>query len=342
MKYALRFATCTFALGVALATTAQAQLSIATVPIGNAGNAADSSTGRGGVDYDFAMGKFEVTINQYTAFLNAVARTDTYNLWSSQMSAVPSTRGISRSGVSGSYTYAAIGNGNRPISYVSWFDAARFVNWLNHGQPSGLQSAATTETGAYQLNGATSGTGFTRSLNTGAGFVLPSADEWYKAGYYQPATVGGPTGDYWLYPTRSNVQPNSRNASTTDPNSANYYYDDGIANGYNGGYATVNATSYTSQNMLLPVGSFPPAGSYYGTFDQGGNVVEFGEDRTILGGGFGSPAIVLRLDMSYNFSDPTWEYGDVGFRVAYVPEPTAAGLVMLGGAMLGRRRLRSA
>lgn len=325
-------------LGLAAAPAARAQISLATVPIGNAGNAADAGTGRGAVNYDFAMGKFEVTINQYTAFLNAVARTDTYNLWSSQMSAPPPTRGISRSGSAGSYSYAAIGNGNRPIAYVSWFDAARFVNWLNHGQPTGLQSATTTETGAYNLNGATTGTGFTRSLATGAGFVLPNPDEWYKAGYYQPATAGGPAGDYWIYPTRSNTQPNSRNGSTTDPNSANYYYDDGLANGYNGGYAPINATDYTSQNMLLPGGSFTLASSYYGTFDQGGNVFEVGEGRHILGGGFGATAIVLRLDMSYNLTDPTWEYGDVGFRVAYVPEPTTTSLLVLGTALLLRRR----
>lgn len=325
-------------IGLATAPATRAQITIATVPIGDAGNAADAGTGRGGVGYDFAMGKFEVTINQYTAFLNAVARTDTYNLWGSQMSAPPTTRGISRSGVSGSYTYAAIGTGTRPIAYVSWFDAARFVNWLDHGQPTGLQSAATTETGAYNLNGATSGTGFTRSLNTGAGYVLPSADEWYKAGYYQPATAGGPAGDYWTFPTQSNTQPNSRNGSTTDPNSANYYYDDGLANGYNGGYATINATTYTSQSMLLPVGSFTLASSYYGTFDQGGNVFEVAEGRHILGGGFADTQVTLRLDMTYNLTDPTWEYGNVGFRVAYVPEPSSAGLLAWSAALLLRQR----
>ncbi len=27
--------------------------------------------------------------------------------------------------------------GNRPIKYVSWFDAARFANWMHNGQGSG-------------------------------------------------------------------------------------------------------------------------------------------------------------------------------------------------------------
>ena len=36
---------------------------------------------------------------------------------------------------------------------MSWYDAARFTNWLHNGQGSG-----STETGAYTLNGATCGT----------------------------------------------------------------------------------------------------------------------------------------------------------------------------------------
>lgn len=65
-----------------------------------------------------------------------------------------------------------MGSGNRPISYMSWFDAARFTNWLGNGQGSG-----STETGAYTLSGATSGI-FTK--NVGATVWIPSEDEWYN------------------------------------------------------------------------------------------------------------------------------------------------------------------
>lgn len=319
------------------ALDACAGITLNSVYVGDLSNPADPLTGFGKVDYGYSIGTYEVTISQYTSFLNAVAKTDAYGLWNSQMSSPTSTRGISRSGSSGSYTYAAIGTSTRPLTYVTWFDAARFVNWLNNGQPTGLQTAATTESGAYALNGATSGTGFTRSAN--AAFVLPTVDEWYKAAFHQPAANGGDADDYWLYPTRSNSQPNSRNGSTTDPNSANYYYDDGIANGYNGGYAVNNSTSYTSESVLFPVGSFTLASSYYGTFDQGGNAAELSEDRALLGGGFGSPGIVLRSDMSLNFTDPTWIYGDVGFRVVAIPEPGIASLLCLSasGVIFWRR-----
>ena len=105
---------------------------------------------------------------------------------------LPPTRGISRSGSAGSYSYAAIGNGNRPIAYVSWFDAARFVNWLNHGQPTGPVECHHHRDRRLQFNGATTGTGFTRSLAAGPALCCPTRMNGHKAGYYQPATAGGP------------------------------------------------------------------------------------------------------------------------------------------------------
>jgi hypothetical protein len=49
-------------------------IAIDTVPIGNPGNANDSFTGNnyGGVAYNYSIGKYDVTVGQYTAFLNAV------------------------------------------------------------------------------------------------------------------------------------------------------------------------------------------------------------------------------------------------------------------------------
>jgi formylglycine-generating enzyme required for sulfatase activity len=141
------------------------------VPVGNAGNANDPATGNlyGGVAYDYQIGTYDVTIGQYTDFLNAVAATDTHSLYNADMGTSENISGISRSGSSGSYTYSVIAAsgsapnggvsaGNRPITYVSWWDAARFSNWMANGQPTGAQSSTTTENGAYNVNGATSGT----------------------------------------------------------------------------------------------------------------------------------------------------------------------------------------
>ncbi len=139
------------------------------VPVGNAGNAPDPNTGSlyGAVAYNYSIDKYEVTDSQYAAFLNSVAASDTYGLYNSHMG-TPVTGGITRSGSPGSYSYnAKSGYENLPANYVSWGDAARFANWLQNGQP-GLggpavpQDAASTEDGAYTLNGAITDAALTR------------------------------------------------------------------------------------------------------------------------------------------------------------------------------------
>jgi len=64
------------------------------VAIGDPGNAAQSAANRthafggdgyGAVDYTYRIARDETTIAQYTALLNAVAATDTYNLYNPNM-----------------------------------------------------------------------------------------------------------------------------------------------------------------------------------------------------------------------------------------------------------------
>jgi formylglycine-generating enzyme required for sulfatase activity len=171
-------------------------VTIATVPVGDPGNAGElSGSGAGGfgpdrvcgaVAYTYNIGKYEVTAGQYTEFLNAVAKTDTYGLYrNTDMSNTSWGSGITRSGQSSNYTYSVASDFvNRPVNYVSWGDAARFANWMHNGQPTGTQGLATTEDGAYYLNGATTNAALlavTRKVN--ATWAIPSEDEWYKAAY---------------------------------------------------------------------------------------------------------------------------------------------------------------
>ncbi len=126
------------------------QTSLQFVTVGNPGNAADPATGSlyGSVPYTYQMGKYDVTVGQYVQFLNAVAKTDTYNLYGSygDMATDYPTIGITRSGSSGSYSYAVTGSysqaANCPVFDMSWFDAARFCNWLQNGQPTGRRERA--------------------------------------------------------------------------------------------------------------------------------------------------------------------------------------------------------
>jgi formylglycine-generating enzyme required for sulfatase activity len=324
------------------AATASA-ITIPTVPVGNAGNPNQSAPfPYGGVAYDYRIGTTEVTVAQYTAFLNAVAATDTYGLYDFQFVLGVGSHGIVRNGSAGSYTYSTIFSPNYPLTYVTWGAAARFANWLHNGQPSGAQDATTTEDGAYTLNGAVErGDLIDVTRNAGARWFIPSENEWFKAAYYQPAAQGGDVDGYWLYPMRTNTTPYSDQPPGATPDNtrvANFLRDDGLANGYNDGYAVTGSPSFSAtQNYLTDVGAYSLSTSFYGTYDQGGNVAEWteavsGASRVARGGYFGSDASNLRSSMS-NAHDPTLGGGWLGFRVASlvtVPEPDTALLAVVG------------
>jgi sulfatase modifying factor 1 len=311
---------------VSLVSSASA-VSIVYVPVGNAGNAADPATGSlyGSVAYNYQIAKNETTIGQYAEFLNAAAKTDTYSLYNPAMT-TSYINGISRSGVSGGYTYGVNpGSANKPITYVSWFDAARFCNWLHNGQGSG-----STETGAYTLNGAMSGVNFT--VNPGAQVWIPSENEWYKAAYYD-ATKGG-TGGYWTYPTQSN----SMTTNDVGVAGAANYYD---ANGY-----AVYTGSGAGQWGITDVGAYGAnSDSFYGTNDQGGNVWEWndavpsGSSRGLRGGSWHLFDYDLASSDRFNI-DPSIEGYFIGFRVASVPEPSCLVLTLLASGVLVTRRKR--
>jgi hypothetical protein len=101
------------------------------------------------VAYAYQIGKHEVTNSQYGAFLNAKGASNSGAIYNSSMTST----GITQTGSSGNFSYSVTsGFENKPVVYVSWFDAARFANWMMNGQGSNDM-----ETGAYTLNGATSG-----------------------------------------------------------------------------------------------------------------------------------------------------------------------------------------
>ncbi len=156
---------------------------IETVPMDNMGRFA-GATGYGSVDYSYNIGKYEVTTGQYAEFLNAVARTDTYGLYNELMSLSAYACRIQRTGSPGNYSYfVPAGWENRPVNYVSWGDAARFVNWLHNGQKAGDQDASTTERGVYQLDGAVSQAALTAASERQPGWTwaIPTEDEWSES-----------------------------------------------------------------------------------------------------------------------------------------------------------------
>ena len=324
---------------VCCAVAAQA-VTIDTVPVGNAGNVADTaahsgnSAGEGAVAYNYQIGKYEVTAGQYTEFLNAVGGVDTYALYSTGMSNTSYGSGIAQSGggtVGNPYTYSVAANfANRPVNYVSYWDSCRFANWLDNGQPTGAQGAGTTETGAYTLT-ADGMNNNTIVRNTNANWVVTSEDEWYKAAYYKG---GSTSAGYWDYPTKSNTAPGQDMADVSG-NNANYY---------TAPYAyPIDSGKYTTV-----VGEFQNSASPYGTFDQGGNVWEWNESipysscRGLRGGSFGdSDSDVLLASGRHYVDDPTDAGYSIGFRVASVPEPGSlimTAMIAVTGLLYYRRK----
>lgn len=326
-----------FALIAGMADRLHGAIAIDQMFVGDAGNAADTrvmdsdhTSGYGSVGYAYWISQNETTVSQYAEFLNAVAATDTYGLYNSGMS-MGIVNGITRNGVSGSYTYGvAPGSGNMPVTFVSWFDAARFCNWLQNGQPVGQQNSASTEDGAYTLNGAISGNGITR--NVGATIWIPSEDEWYKAAYYDPSKDSG-AGGYWL---QTNATDLAGDNTVGNIGSLNYF--DGDYVGYPG-------------LSLTEVGTYGPGSqSAYGTNDQGGNVFEWndgviGSSRGLRGGSWDYTDHYMSSISRGDF-EPTEETHNVGFRVAgtftlaRIPEPDAASLIGAAGVLLLARRRR--
>lgn len=300
------------------------QTSYESIIIGNPGNGSDPLTGFGAVPYVFRMGKYDVTIQEYTDFLNAVAKTDTYSLYNSNMGSDLNIAGISRSGVSGNYHYSVITNAgssaNRPITYVTWFNAARFANWMANGKPSGAEDSTTTENGAYALNGATTGEAVSTNVvnpNTNAPptYYIPLENEWYKAAYYNP-TLNGGAGGYFVFATQSNDAPG--NTIGSQLNQANYFI--ATANGF---AVTQSLTyQYATQNYLTDVGAFSSSGSYYGTFDQNGNVDQWNDldgsvslFRGLRGGFYFSGLSPMNANLFAN-SITSNAYSGGGFRLA--------------------------
>ncbi len=194
MKHSLRspFALAVLA-GISLVSPAMAVVNMNWTSIGNAGNAADTS-GYGAVSSAYSIGTYDVTNAQYVDFLNAKGASNSNGIYNSTMGTVGSNVSqITQSGSSGSFTYSVSSTyAGMPVVGVTWFDAARFSNWLGNGQGNGSM-----ETGAYTLAGAMSGVIL---VNSGATVSLPSEDQWYKAAYYN-----GSTSTYSLYPNGQNT-----------------------------------------------------------------------------------------------------------------------------------------
>lgn len=284
--------------------------------IANPGNAANTN-GWGAVTDVFKMAATETTNAQYAAFLNTVdaAGINPNGIYSASMGA-NANGGINFNGgaASGAKYVPKAGFESRPVTFVTWFSAARFANWLNNG----ATGTSSTETGAYTLNNATSGQIVAR--NAGAQVFLPSRDEWYKAGFFNGTT-------YTAWATNSGSTPTATVTNVSLANAANY-----------GGSATPTVGP-------IAVGSYTNTTSAYGLYDMIGNVTEMTDTintgntsqyQQFSGNWTITSANITQWNAtaSARFALGTNNGGALGFRVAAVPEPGTIALAGVGIAGL--------
>jgi len=251
-----------------------------TVPVGNPGNKADT-TGFGAVAYEYKIGKYEVTNDEYCEFLNAVAKSDPHNLYDGRMNGGPENwGGIRRSGSYGSYTYTVReGMGSKPVNYVTFESCVRYANWLTNGRGDG-----DTEKGPYTFRFGALTVPDHAALAAGktTKWVVASENEWYKAAYYDPDKTGG--AGYWTYAVKGHSVPK----------------------------CNINT------NWATDVGSYAP--STYGTYDQNGNMWEYNDSRSgnkvgLRGGSFflNDNETYLRSNTRYDVPSAKWP--NYGFRI---------------------------
>jgi formylglycine-generating enzyme required for sulfatase activity len=253
------------------------------------GISGETNPGQGEVGYvadDFRMGKYEVTEDQWNKYTNGEA------------------------GTAGS---------NKPMTSVSWYQAAAFANWLNAEKGKQI---------AYDLTESLDGVtdwdidGQSHLRHPDAWYFLPNENEWVKAGYWNGREVQ-----------------TYANKAAEDLEEGKPKVGEGAGDGW-------NYLHHLEAFAAWDIGS--GSEEVNGTYDMMGNVSEWTEatwlnsDRVVSGGNAHSPKTDLesgRFD-DWGLDPANSDRGSVGFRVASVPEPGSMLLMAMGGIALLRRRRR--
>ena len=258
--------------------------------------------GFGIVNYDYQMGKHEVTQSQFDAFRSDVGfAANTYY-----------------------YTPGA----NRPANQTSWFEAAQFVNWLNTSQ--GHQAAYDISSSVIDINGSTfNAWGAADAANGGTNlyrhkdsvYFLPSEDEWLKAAYWNG----------------SEIQEYAIGAGTSAPSNSV-----GTGSNYSDGVYAVGSPDYfwdVGSGGEELNGTYDIMGNVYEWQESPYSDVLYGDtaNRSYRGGAFYDSSGSLSASNRENYS-PSVESGSIGFRVASVPEPCTMAMLAIGGVTAVRRR----
>lgn len=253
----------------------------------------EASDGRrfGAVNYSYRIGVTEVTVDQF------------FRAWTNDSRIGNGNENGWNNGVD-----HAVGSG-APASRVSWFEAAKFANWLTSGD---------AYAGAYQFdtNGVLTVVDRDAALVLyGTVYALASEDEWYKAAYYHPVNDGS----YSLYSDGTDSTPLR-----------------GVTNGWN--YS--DHSDGTNEMWEAGVGGL----EQNGTRDMNGNIWEWIESawdqtlddlsdgRVLRDGGAHDTSYNMKSTYRHSAFNPTNEHELVGFRVVAIPASQAWLNVAVAGA----------
>lgn len=305
--------------------------------VGNApwagdGTPGDRAIGRGGVNYEYNIGRFEVNTAQWVEFMNAVydrpaGDTIPHVLQTGFWGAASTTPINSANPAARRWTTPA-GNEMRAVGGITWRTAAIYCNWLCNNKS--LDQSAFMN-GAYDVStfgfeALPFGQRFTDQLahTPGARYYIPTWDEWLKAAHYDPQKQNsdGSVGGWWTYSNGSD-QP-WIGARPSAGGTANF--------GFSG--------TGPNSPFIIPLGAYSGT-SPWGLYDVAGATTEWTE--SVLTDGIGrrfriNDGSPWNSSLGTSIADSLYtEYGDVvpndpdlsfGFRLAMaIPAPSSLGLL---------------
>lgn len=269
----------------------------------------------GGVPYRYEIGQYEITAEQYVAFLNKVdplGRNPVQpwsgtKLWVDSFSPVnnPFSGQINRienARPGEHYQLAAEFWRNKPLVNGNMFHLAYFANSLFNGATLAVDRSSQLSPLGFAVDLNTRFVELSAEIHDGMynledylypffhrqsiyGYALPSQNEWIKAAYFAPQTTDNGT-NYYYFPTLSNQEPtpltttaNSSGAATVDELGRV------IAANLQPGVSYSNTAKQVFWQPPYAPGTATSANvvdvgasatpSAWLTFDQGGNVVEY-------------------------------------------------------------------
>jgi formylglycine-generating enzyme required for sulfatase activity len=304
--------------------------------VGNRGYDRDDpggfATGRGRVDYEYKIGRFEMTAGQWGEFMNAALNRPDPIPWVE----VPGEWPGGQTAPFSVHPSRAM----QPVGGVTWRTCAVFCNWLHNNKSldraAFLTGAYDVSTFGYDPNGV-----FTdqHTRSPGARYWIPSLDEWMKAAYFDPQRQNpdGSLGGWWLYANGRDVRPRY-----------------GMPPSMGGtGEANAGFIAPGERQFEVPLGAYAGITSPWGLFDTAGATTEYTESvyhlsnppldfRLVHGSAWATPA---------GQSDATWNPGGVepsvhdyayGLRIAAAVPSSPSVLVVTLGVCLSTRRRRGA